>query len=77
MPDNNAAERALRTMALGRKNWLFAGSNDNGERAAAMYALLGGAHLNGLDVDAYLRHVLTHLPEHPVIRIDELLSWVS
>jgi hypothetical protein len=73
--DNNAAERALRGVALGRKNWLFAGSNDGGERAAAMYTLLGSAHLNGLNVEAYLRYLLTHLPEHPVNRIHELLPW--
>lgn len=73
--DNNSAERALRVVALGRKNWLFAGSNDGGERAAAMYTLLGTAHLNGLNVEAYLRYVLTHLPEHPVNRVDEFLPW--
>jgi len=73
--DNNSAERALRVVALGRKNWLFAGSNDGDERAAAMYTLLGTAHLNGLNVEAYLRYVLAHLPEHPVNRIDELLPW--
>lgn len=73
--DNNAAERALRTVALGRKNWLFAGSDDGGERAAAIYSLLGTAQLNGLNVEAYLRHVLDRLPEHPITRVDELLPW--
>jgi transposase len=73
--DNNAAERSLRAVALGRKNWLFAGSDDGGERAAAIYSLLGSAHLNGLNVEAYLRHVLERLPEHPVNQIDELLPW--
>jgi transposase len=73
--DNNAAERALRVVALGRKNWLFAGSDDGGERAAALYTLLGTAHLNGLNTEAYLRHVLEHLPEHRANRIDELLPW--
>jgi transposase len=73
--DNNAAERALRAVALGRKNWLFAGSDDGGERAAAIYSLLGSAQLNGLNVEAYLRHVLERLPEHPVNRVDELLPW--
>jgi transposase len=73
--DNNAAERSLRAVALGRKNWLFAGSDDGGERAAAIYSLLGTAQLNGLNVEAYLRQVLERLPDHPVNRIDELLPW--
>lgn len=73
--DNNAAERSLRAIALGRKNWLFAGSDDGGDRAAAIYSLLGTAQLNGLNVEAYLRHVLERLPDHPVNRVDELLPW--
>jgi transposase len=73
--DNNAAERALRTVALGRKNWLFAGSDDGGQRAAAIYSLLGTAQLNGLNVEAYLRHVLERLPDHPINRVEELLPW--
>ena len=73
--DNNAAERSIRPVALGRKNWLFAGSDDGGERAAAIYSLLGTAQLNGLNVEAYLRHVLEHLPDHPVNRVAELLPW--
>ena len=73
--DNNAAERSIRPVALGRKNWLFAGSDDGGERAAAIYSLLGTAQLNGLNVEAYLRHVLDVLPDHPVNRVDELLPW--
>jgi transposase len=73
--DNNAAERALRAVALGRKNWLFAGSDDGGERAAAIYSLLGTAQLNGLNIEAYLRHVLEHLPEHPINRVEQLLPW--
>jgi transposase len=73
--DNNAAERALRGCALGRKNWLFAGADSGGERAAAMYTLLGTAQLNGLDPEAYLRHVLERLADHPINRIDELLPW--
>src|ERR1700734_1794726 len=56
--DNNAAERALRAVALGRKNYLFAGSDAGGERAAAIYSLLGSAKLNGLDPEIYLQHVL-------------------
>jgi len=62
-------------VALGRKNWLFAGSDDGGERAAAIYSLLGTAQLNGLNSEAYLRLVLDRLPEHPVNRVDELLPW--
>ena len=73
--DNNAAERSLRAVALGRKNWLFAGSDDGGERAAAIYSLLGTAQLNGLNIEAYLRYVLERLPEHPVNRVEELLPW--
>ena len=73
--DNNAAERALRAVALARKNWLFAGSDDGGEHAAAIYSLLGSAQLNGLNVEAYLRHVFERLPVHPINRVEELLPW--
>jgi transposase len=73
--DNNAAERALRAIALGRKNYLFAGADCGGERAAAIYSLIGTAKLNGIDPENYLRYVLTHIAEHPVNRIDELLPW--
>jgi transposase len=73
--DNNAAERALRACALGRKNWLFAGADAGGERAAAIYTLLGTAKLNGLDPEGYLRHVLERIAAHPINRIDELLPW--
>jgi transposase len=73
--DNNAAERSLRAVALGRKNWLFAGSDDGGERAAAIYSLLGTAQLNGLNIQTYLHHILDRLPDHPINRIDELLPW--
>jgi transposase len=73
--DNNAAERALRAVALGRKNWLFAGSDEGGERAAAIYTLIGTAKLNGIDPEAYLRYILERIAEHPINKIDELLPW--
>lgn len=73
--DNNAAERALRAVALGRKNYLFAGSDAGGERAAAIYSLTGSAKLNGLDPEAYLTKVLRCIADHPVNRIAELLPW--
>ena len=73
--DNSAAKRALRGVALGRKNYLFAGSDSGGERAAAIYSLTESAKLNGLDPEAYLRHVLTHIADHPVNQFDDFLPW--
>ena len=73
--DNNAAERALRVVALGRKNYLFCGSDAGGERAAAIYSLIGTAKLNGLDPQAYLRHVIERIGDHPINRVEELLPW--
>ena len=72
---NNAAERALRGIALGRKSWLFAGSDRGGERAAVMYTLIQTARLNDVDPQAWLADVLARLPDHPAKRIHELLPW--
>jgi len=73
--DNNAAERAMRPMALGRKNWLFAGSDAGGERAAAIYTLTETAKLSMLDPEDYLRQVLDRIAEHPIKRVHELMPW--
>ncbi len=73
--DNSAAERALRGVALGRKNYLFAGADSGGERAAAIYSLVETAKLNGLDPERYLRQVLDGIADHPINRIEELLPW--
>ena len=73
--DNSAAERALRAVAVGRRNYLFAGSDAGGERAAVFYSLIGTAKRNGLDPEAYLRHVLGCINDHPIHRIEELLPW--
>jgi transposase len=72
---NNAAENAIRPVALGRKNWLFAGSDSGGKRAALFYTLIRSAKLNGVEPEAYLRDVLTRIGAHPVNRLHELLPW--
>ena len=65
----------MRAVALGRKNFLFMGSNAGGERAAAMYSLIGTAKLNGIDPEAYLSAVLARIADHPINRIEDLLPW--
>lgn len=73
--DNNAAERSLRAVVLGRKNYLFAGSDHGGECAAAIYSLIGTAKLNGIDPESYLRDVLSRIADYPINHIEELLPW--
>ncbi|MGI4947022.1 MAG: transposase domain-containing protein, partial [Janthinobacterium lividum] len=71
----NAAERALRGVALGRKAWLFCGSDRGGDRAAAMYSLIITAKLNDTDPRAWLADVLRRINDHPASRLHELLPW--
>jgi transposase len=73
--DNMIAELALRPVAIGRRNYLFAGSDAGARRAAILYSLIGTARINGLDPEAYLRYVLARIGEHPIRRIEELLPW--
>jgi transposase len=72
---NNAAERAIRPLTLGRKNYLFAGSDSGGIRAAAMYSLISTCRLTGIDPEAYLRDIFARIADHPINRIDDLLPW--
>ena len=72
---NNAAERAIRPLAMTRKNYLFVGSDSGGIRAAAMYTLIESAKMSGLDPEAYLRDVLARIADHPINRIGDLLPW--
>ena len=73
--DNNAAERSIRGIALGRKNYLFAGSDNGGNRASAIYSLIETCKLGAIDPEAYLRDILARIPDHKINRIDELLPW--
>jgi len=72
---NNAAERAIRGLALGRKSWLFVGSDRGGERAAMMYSLIVTCKLNDVDPQAWLTDVLARIAEHPTRKLEELLPW--
>jgi hypothetical protein len=72
---NNAAERALRGIALGRKSWLFAGSDRGGERAAVMYTLIQTARMNDVDPQAWLADVLARINDHSIRKLDQLLPW--
>lgn len=75
-PDNNIAENAMRSISLGRKNYLFAGSDGGGDRAAAMYTIMQTAKLNGLNPETYLTDTLTRIADgHPINRIRELMPW--
>jgi transposase len=73
--DNNAAERAIRALVLGRRNYLFTGSDAGGDTAACLYSLIGSCRLNEIDPHLYLRYVLEHIATHPINRIGELLPW--
>ena len=72
---NNAAERAVRGIAVGRRNWTFCGSDEGGRRAAVMYTLIETAKLNGADPKAWLADVLARIADHPAHRLHELLPW--
>ena len=73
--DNNTAERSMRPIALGRKNYLFMGSESGGKAAAIAYTLIETAKLNGVDPQAWLTHVLARIADHKITRLDELLPW--
>src|SRR5262245_10938535 len=72
---NNAAERELRAVAVGRRNWTFAGSDEGGRRAAAIYTLIATAKLNDIDPQAWLADVLARLPDRAATRIHALMPW--
>ncbi len=73
--DNNAAERAMRAIALGRKNYLFVGSQTGGKAAAMAYTLIETAKLNGVDPQAWLADTIAQIPDHKITKIDDLLPW--
>ena len=73
--DNNTAERSVRGIAVGRKNYMFAGSDNGGERAAAIYTLIETAKLNNINPQAWLTDVLKRVADHPINKIDDLLPW--
>ncbi|WP_250186157.1 IS66 family transposase, partial [Escherichia coli] len=73
--DNNIAENALRGVAVGRKNWLFAGSDSGGEHAAVLYSLTGTCRLNNVEPEKWLRYVIEHIQDWPANRVRDLLPW--
>ena len=73
--DNNAAERTIRTLVLGRRNYLFAGPDAGGDTASCLYSLIGTCRLNQIDPHLYLRYLLERIATHPINRIGELLPW--
>ena len=73
--DNNTAERAMRSVALGRKNYLFVGSQTGGKSAAIAYTLIETAKLNGVDPQAWLSDTIARIPDHKINRVDDLLPW--
>ena len=73
--DNNPAERAMRPIGIGRKNWLFAGSDSGGETLARAMTLIETAKMNGLDPQAWLADILDRIHDHKINRLDELLPW--
>ena len=77
MPDNNTAERGMRPVALGRKNYLFVGSQTGGKSAAIAYTLIETAKLNGVDPQTWLADTLARIQDHKINRIDELLPWIA
>ena len=73
--DNNAAERALRAIAIGRKNWLFAGSDNGGEAAANIYTVIETAKINGLNPEVYLKKILSKIQDYNSQKVADLLPW--
>ena len=73
--DNNAAERALRAIAIGRKNWLFAGSDNSGEAAANIYTVIETAKMNGLNPEVYLKKILSEIQDYNSQKVTDLLPW--